>query len=218
MWDFMSTQRVDLDGYGKAPLLEDEEMQRLRPMTDPAGIMWFWISLIVGTLSDDGLIPGMATPTYGRVMDLCKAGRDAIRFVRASVIVQAPLPYTRTLALLVHINNMLNFVCLGMVMGCATGTALARENLHAHDAKATGNEWRQDMQTMAVTIIHCFVCPFMYQGILIMAFHLAQPFDHEDACMPFDVLLQRLEIDLRHGSMLLDRIPHFKRPAFKAAS
>lgn len=218
-WDRFEEFRVDLDG-NSVRLLENWEINMLRAMRDPPGIMWMWIANLIGKLSQDGLVPPMQTPTYGRIMNLCQRGHGGIRSVRTAVCVQAPLPYTHTLAVLVHFNNLLNAITFGMVFGCSLGTVLVRAGYHIHPARATGKETSQDMQMIGVTFLYCFFGPLMYQGLLLIGFHLAQPFDHEDTSVPLDVFLHRLEADLRDGNLMMARlpgiIPGFDLPSFKS--
>lgn len=215
---FEDNLRVDLDGKGSTRLLEAREIETLRTMRDPPGIMWMWIANLIGKMSQDGLVPPMQSPTYGRIMNLCQRGHGGIRSVRTAICVQAPLPYTHTLAILVHINNFLNAITFGLVFGTVLGTSLVRAGLY-HRAKATANETSEDLQMMGVTFLYCFFGPLMYQGLLMIGFHLAQPFDHEDTSVPLDVFLHRLEADLRDGNKLRDRLSGltgFQWPSFKS--
>jgi hypothetical protein len=214
MWKDIHDRNVNLDGT-RAPLLTDEEATVVKKTRDPSGIMWMWIGALVGKLAQDGFIPGMATPTYGRIMNLCQSGHGGIRDVRAAVTVQAPLPYTHTLAILVHLNGLLNALTMGLVCGVALGTFLVRNNIHMYDNKATGNETAQDAQGMLVTFLYTFFGPLLYQALLLIAMHLAQPFDNEDTSMPLDRLLLYLETDLKNGCELWNRLPEDERPCYK---
>merc|ERR1719472_361029 len=107
-------------------MLEEWEIEALKNTRDPPGIVWMWVAALIGRLAQDGWIPPMPTPTYGRIMNLCQSAHGGIRQVRAAISVQAPLTYTHMLATLVHINNLLNALTFGIVSGLSIGTSLMR--------------------------------------------------------------------------------------------
>lgn len=218
MWSLIHDKHVNLDGSGDVPLLSTEEIQVVKPTRDPSGMMWMWIGALIGKLAQNGYIPGMATPTYGRIMNLCQDGHGGIRDVRASITVQAPLPYTHTLSILVHINGLLNALTMGLVCGVGLGTFLIRHKIHIYENKATGNEAAQDVQGMLVTFLYTFFGPLLYQALLLISMHIAQPFDNEDTSMPLDRLLHSLEQDVKNGTELWLHLPADERPCFKQPS
>merc|ERR550539_439108 len=90
------------------------------------------------------------------------------------------------LATLVHINNLLNATTLGIVSGLALGVALMRlgllKSLPGHTSQdVSAKETAQDEQTMLITFLYCFFGPLLYQGLLLISLHLAQPFDIPDS-------------------------------------
>merc|ERR1719301_497278 len=113
-------------------MLEQWEIEALKKTRDPPGIMWMWVAALIGRLAQDGWIPPMASPTYGRIMNLCQSAHGGIRQVRAAISVQAPLTYTHMLATLVHINNLLNAITFGLVSGLAIGTCLQAVGKHPY--------------------------------------------------------------------------------------
>merc|ERR1719247_2320372 len=112
-----------IDSTESTMLLTSGEADDLKSTRDPPGMMWIWVAALMGRLAQDGFIPPMASPTYGRIMNLAQNAHGGIRSVRASISVQAPLTYTHMLATLVHTNNLLNAVTFGIVSGLAMGTA-----------------------------------------------------------------------------------------------
>merc|ERR1719310_530368 len=82
------------------------------------------------------------------------------------------------------------------------------------DAPVSNLHVMQDWQNMAVTFLYCFFGPLIYQSLLLISMHLAQPFDSEEAKIPLDRLLLQLEIDMCNGRDLVEHLP-FERPAFK---
>lgn len=215
MWQKLHKKVAHIERGGNTLLLEDWEVNVLRLTRDPPGMMWMWVAALIGRLAQDGWIPPMASPTYGRIMNLCQAAHGGIRQVRAAISVQAPLTYTHMLATLVHINNLLNAVTFGVVSGVAVGTALMAHEMHIYTSRnASSRESTQDWQNMVVTFMYCFFGPLLYQALLLISMHLAQPFGSEDAKIPLDRLLHQLEVDMCNGRDLVDHM-EFEKPAFK---
>eukprot|EP00440_Ansanella_granifera_P040243 gb/GFBE01043649.1/.p1 GENE.gb/GFBE01043649.1/~~gb/GFBE01043649.1/.p1 ORF type:complete len:138 (+),score=12.30 gb/GFBE01043649.1/:1-414(+) len=79
---------------------------------------------MIGRLAQDGWIPPMATPTYGRIMNLCQSNHAGIRAVRVSICVQTPWNYAQCLASLELINNALNAIIIGLVSAVVMATSV----------------------------------------------------------------------------------------------
>jgi len=215
MYEKLNKKLARIDITGNTVLLTESEISALRNTRDPPGMMWMWVAAYIGRLAQDGLIPPMASPTYGRIMSLCEVAHGGIRNVHGSISVQAPLTYTHMLATLVHINNLLCALTLGVVSGVAIGTALMAHDMHLYTRRdASWTESTRDWQTLLVTFLYCTIGPCLYQALLIIAMHLAQPFDTEDAKIPFDRLLHSLEVDMCNGRDLVEYMP-FQKPHFK---
>jgi predicted membrane chloride channel (bestrophin family) len=220
MWLAISQKTAPLGrGCEKSsmPLLTDSEITFLRTMRDPPGIMFMWIAALIGNLAQEGWIPAMPTPTYGRIMNLCQDGHAGIRGVRESISVQAPLNYTHMLATLVHLNNLLNAITLGIVAGLSIGTVLVAHGVHiypaqrSHDTMLRNSE--KDLQNLVVTIFYCTLGPILYQAMLVIAMQIAQPFKSEDDRAPLHRLLHQLEVDMVSGRTANMNVP-FVRPDF----
>jgi len=226
MWEKMAKKVAHIDRSGKTPMLEANEIEALKITRDPPGMMWMWVAALIGRLAQDGWIPPMPTPTYGRVMNLCQSAHAGIRQVRGNISMQAPLTYCHMLATLVHINNLLNAFTLGVVSGLGIATTMIAHGWHWYGrdvvlgksaeraVDASTRESEQDLQTMLVTFLYCFFGPLLFQALLMISMQLAQPFESEDAKMPMHRLLHMLEIDMCNGRDLVDHMP-FERPAFK---
>jgi len=215
MWQKLGAKIAYIDRSGTTLLLDQRECNVLKTTRDPPGMMWMWVGAYVGRLAQDGWIPPMASPTYGRIMNLCQSAHGGIRQVRAAISVQAPLTYTHMLATLVHINNLLNAATIGVVPGITIGTAIIAHNMHFYTGvDASMRQSTQDWQNMVVTFMYCFFGPLLYQALLLISMHLAQPFDSEDARIPMDRLLHALEVDLCNGRDLVDHMD-FEKPFFK---
>merc|ERR1719321_2260004 len=101
-------------------------MQTMQKVSDRAGLCWVWVASLLGRLAQDGDIPPMASPTYGRLITLAQVVNDGIRKVRVSVAVQSPFVYVHTLAMLVHINNIFCAISFGSVLGTGIASIFAR--------------------------------------------------------------------------------------------
>jgi predicted membrane chloride channel (bestrophin family) len=217
MWLQLSRKVARIDRSNQTMLLQQHEENTLRLTRDPPGMMWMWVAALIGRISQDGWIPPMASPTYGRIMNICQSAHGGIRQVRAAISVQAPLTYTHMLATLVHINNLLNAITFGIVSGVAIGATLIRTGHHFYTPNndPSRREIAQDWQNFGVTFLYCFFGPLLYQALLLISMHLAQPFDSEDAKIPMDRLLHQLEIDMCNGRDVVDHMA-FEKPFFKA--
>lgn len=222
MWDRIGRKKARLDRTGTTAVLTAGEINVLRLAHDPPHILWTWVGVLLGGLAQDGWIPPMNSPTYGRIMNICQNAHAHIREVKLCINVQAPLSYCHTLSTLVHINNLLSALTMGIVSGLAIGTALLANDIHFHDslplaqkhAHASMRESDQDWQNLAVTGIYCFFGPLLYQALLMISMFLAQPFQSEDAEIPMKTLLYQLEVDLCDSRDSV-RLMGFKMPFFK---
>jgi len=222
MWERISQKNARIDPTGQTKILNEREIEVLKTVHDPSHILWTWIGVLLGGLAQDGWIPPMNSPTYGRIMNICQNAHAAIREVKLSITVQAPLTYCHSLALLVHINNLLMATTMGIVSGLAVGTALLARDVHIHkllfgrdvpEHDASLRESDQDWQNLAITGIYCFFGPVLYQGLLMIAMYLAQPFQ-SDGEVPIKKFLYEVEVDLCDSRESVKTMG-FKMPFFK---
>jgi hypothetical protein len=197
-----------------------EELESLHEASDPPGNLWMWIGSRLGNLAEEGVIPGLATPTYGRLLGISLDGFNAIRSVRTSISVQAPFIYVQMLSSLVHINNIVNAVSFGLTWGASIGTMLVYWHVHiftplASDAKATEGQASRDTQSLLVSFVFSCFGPFVYQALLEVSIAIAQPFSNKDAVVPTARIIHLLERDLHDGLRMAKQIswtqPHFKK-------
>jgi len=217
MWQNMREKTARVDPTGQQRMLEDWEIDALKTTRDPPSMVWMWCAALIGRLAQDGWIPPMPSPTYGRVMNLCQQAHAGIREVRAAISVQSPFPYTHALATLVQINNLLNAVTFGIVSGLAISTYLTFHGFHIHGhgfQHAKQSDTHQDLQSMVVTFMYCSLGPLLYQALIIISMQLAQPFDHDEAWIPMDRLADQLEVDMCNGRDITEKMA-FEKPAFK---
>jgi hypothetical protein len=217
MWEELTLQSKG-DAKGIQPKVDHDELKVLTTVSDPAGVMWNWISSLVARMAEDGEIPGMATPTYGRIMNLCQDAHDGIRHVRSSISVRAPFVYVHMLASLVHINNLLNAVSLGLVFGVAISGRLLHAGHHPlYQNRVRGNQVERDESFCVVTIIVCSLGPLFYQAITEISIALSQPFSSKFGQIPTERILHTLEEVLGDGKIVSRNLPHWERPRFKPA-
>merc|ERR1719265_666027 len=108
LWDYLAS------GTSSYARVDSEERKLLELVDDKSGMMWIWVASHLGHMAADGDVPPMASPTYGRLMNLVQAAQDGHRECRIAVVVQMPLVYLHTLAFLVHINSLLFAVITGI--------------------------------------------------------------------------------------------------------
>lgn len=194
------------------------EFETLRQASDPSGVLWMWMGSLIGHMAEEGHIPGLASPTYGRIAGLTIDGFNAIRDVRTSITVQAPYIYVQMLSSLVHINNIVNAVSFGMTWGASMGTLLVylgvRYPAAGSNVEATNKEATADMQTLLVSFFFSCFGPFIYHALLEVSIALAQPFSTKDAVVPTHRILRKLEIDLL-DTMRLSKKISWEQPRFK---
>merc|ERR1719424_509283 len=222
MWKRISEKHARIDPKGELKVPNEREIAVLKTVRDPTHILWTWVGVLLGGLAQDGWIPPMNSPTYGRIMNICQNAHAAIREVKLSITVQAPLTYCHSLALLVHINNLMMATTMGIVSGLAVGTALLARDVHIHkllfgrdvpEHDASLRESDQDWQNLAITGIYCFFGPVLYQGLLMIAMYLAQPFQ-SDGEVPIKKFLYEVEVDLCDSRESV-KMMGFKMPFFK---
>merc|ERR1740121_2635446 len=137
-------------------ILTKAEADMLKSCQDPAGMVWIWVASLVGRMSQDGWIPPMASPTYGRIMNLVQYAHGGIRTVKLAVIVQAPFLYVHVLAAVVHVNNIFNAIGFGIIMGSTIGTAL---QLRAKGHAATTHDIVLDMENLVISFVISMIGP-----------------------------------------------------------
>lgn len=200
---------------GNSPHLLPCEVPILKRVKDPAGAMWTWISSLLGRMAQDGEIPGMPTPTYGRIMNIAQDAHNGIRHVRSAISVRTPYVYVQMLASLVLMNNIMNAINLGIVLGIAVSGFLIRHGLHYFKQHVTGNEVERDVQFFFVTAIICAMGPILYQALIEISVCLAQPFATKFGRIPIGRLLLCLEEDLKDGKNSTQGIFKWARACFK---
>mmetsp|Transcript_7951 Transcript_7951/g.17173 ORF Transcript_7951/g.17173 Transcript_7951/m.17173 type:complete len:427 (+) Transcript_7951:83-1363(+) len=207
-------------------IMHEEEAEQLKEVEDPAGLLWLWVGSLIGRLAQDGLIPGMPTPTYGRIMNLAQQAQEGLREVRVTVAVQTPFMYVHTLSTVVHINNILAALSLGMTVGASLGVLLMATHHHLYPASAAPDRpVSLALENMSIATITCFVGPLLYQAFLIIGISISAPFStvdgaksHAEASIPVTRILKELHTDLVDGARMAAALPSWEPPCFKPKS
>jgi len=221
MWEDIGQRPVKL-GYtdDATAVLDKDEIKLLRQTRDPPSVIWTWIAAAIGRLAQDGFVPAMPTPTYGRIMNLCERAHGGIREVRAAICVQTPWNYVQCLSALVHLNNAISAVILGTVGGLVMSLWFQRNHMFFkyRGTPATIQELEEHVEQLWCAMLYCFVGPIVYQALLLIGISLAQPFRDEHAKIPMEQFLFHLEDDMCDGVALVKKLKDtqgFQPPAFK---
>merc|ERR1719291_478789 len=200
-------------------VLEDEEIEIIKKMGDPASMMWIWVASYIGRMAMDGWIPPMQSPTYGLIILCVEKAQSAIRSVRQSVLVQAPFIYVHLLSSLVHVNNMVNGVSFGIVLGAFIGTCLQYHGVSGvYSTNSKEKDLVSDFENLIISFFICVVGPFLYHVILEVCICISQPFASEDSQIPTDRLMQRLQKDLVDARFMASSLPSWEAPTFTGSA
>jgi hypothetical protein len=219
VWDFL--RDIDNEEVEKPVLLagmsgvEAAEEKILRSCTDPCNALWVWVVSVIASLSQDGDVPPMASPTYNALINLSERARVGIRTVRSSASIQAPYIYVQALATLVHVNNAISATSFGMTWGSSLGTTLAAFKAF-HLERSTGTEVARDLQNVIISFFLASFGPFLYLALLEVAIAIAQPYNTKEGEVPAKRLLEKLEHDLIDGKAMAKVLPKkWPKPQFK---
>merc|ERR1740121_2062267 len=197
-------------------ILTKAEADRLKTCEDPADMVWIWVASLVCRISQDGWIPPMASPTYGRIMNLVQAAHGGIRTVKLAIIVQAPFLYVHMLATLVHVNNIFNALSFGIVLGSTIGTGLQWSGQGSRRHVAYSSDVISDVENLVISFVISLIGPFLYQILLEVSLCIAQPFARDEGRIPTDRLLESLQRDLSDAVRIGTAPPSWEPPFLKA--
>jgi len=186
MWSGLEQIRPHLINPGeKEMLLQHKECYAL---------LWTWVASLIGRMSENGEIPPMASPTYGRIIEIVEMAYGSIRDVRVMHLVKAPFIYVHTLAILVHVNNILNSISFGIVLGMTSQVILGKD----------GGKHRHDLPRLLIGLVVQFfismVAPFLYLALLEVCVCVSQPFTYQDTKIPSLTLIRALEDDIANAT------------------
>mmetsp|Transcript_37502 Transcript_37502/g.72148 ORF Transcript_37502/g.72148 Transcript_37502/m.72148 type:complete len:256 (-) Transcript_37502:87-854(-) len=189
-------------------LVQTREKQRLLRHPESYALLWTWVASLIGRMSQDGEIPPMASPTYGRIIEIVEMAYGSIREVRTLDLVKAPFVYVHTLAVLVHVNHILNAISFGLMMGMTTKAAMgkAENNLQ--------NNLPQLLSSLFMQFCMNMVAPFLYLALLDVCVCISQPFTYVEGKIPALKFIRNLEEDIINAAVMADNTK-WEKPRFK---
>jgi len=195
-----------------------EERALLEDSHDPACHFWMLVASLLGRMAQDGDIPCMSSPTYGRIVSLAQDAQDAMKAVREVGQVKMPYVYTHTLAVIVHLNNLLCALSFGLTLGACMGSVMAHTDggLHFHSGEPHPHHLLvQDVQDVMVQFFQCFLSPVLCMAFLEIGVSLSTPLSGKQARIPAKRLFDELLEDLENGNKIAASPPLWKKPSFK---
>lgn len=183
-----------------------EERRLLEGMDNFPGLMWVWVGSLLGRMAQDGEIPHMGSDAYGRLVGLVQEAQAGMLLVRDSGTMQMHLVYMHAVSVVVHLNNALSAVSLGLALGACAGSAVSRAGQQLEAPVAI------------VTLLRCLLLPLAFLASLEVGVSLNQPFTSESSSIPVERFLRRLEGDLQDCSRIVAEPPSWRRPQFQGTA
>jgi len=189
-------------------LVLPQEKTKLMEHKESYALLWTWVASLIGRMSQDGEIPPMASPTYGRILNIVQEAYGSIRNVRALQMIKAPFIYIHTLAILVHVNNILNAISFGIVLGITLGGTFMADTRKTSLAN----------MHLSLLMQFCFsmVAPILYLALLDVSVCISQPFTYHDAKIPAIKFIRCLEVDIQKAASMGNSPPLWEKPCFKS--
>jgi len=198
--------------------VSEKEQMLLKGTNDTPGQLWTWIGSLIGRMAMDGEVPPMASPTYGRIINLCQIAQDQIRVIRAAMFVKTPFLYVHTLASLVHVTNFLFAVALGLVLGTSLEGIQKYYQSYWYPEGFVDTKLKrpaEEGQTIIIELLKCVLAPMLYQAFFMLGCSVSCPFANADSSIPVNRMLAHLRDDLLDAEVLANSPPHWEAPAFK---
>mmetsp|Transcript_155581 Transcript_155581/g.290348 ORF Transcript_155581/g.290348 Transcript_155581/m.290348 type:complete len:426 (+) Transcript_155581:53-1330(+) len=187
---------------------------------DNTACMWLWISTLIGRCAADGQIPPMASPTYGRIMNLANSAQTGLRAVKTAVVVQMPFVYVHLLSVLVHVTCILQAINLGLSMG-VSWHAIRKYWKHYYGPGSDGLPDSQivpltaHVQTICVDGFKGILGPLLYQAFFDIGVTISSPFSYPGAGVPVERMIDNLEKELDCYNQLAEKPPFWDPPSFQ---
>mmetsp|Transcript_6726 Transcript_6726/g.12539 ORF Transcript_6726/g.12539 Transcript_6726/m.12539 type:complete len:408 (+) Transcript_6726:100-1323(+) len=189
-------------------LVLPEEKKLLCQYTESYALIWTWMASLIGRMAEDGEIPPMPSPTYGRIIDIINRAYNSIRDVRSMHRIKAPFIYVNTLAVLVHFNTVLNSLSFGLILGMTMQVAFGNYD----------GEFKNKLPRLVASLFMQFcismVGPLLYLCLLEVCVCISQPFTFLDSKIPSQPLILSLEEDLANAELMADNTK-WPKPCFK---
>lgn len=181
-------------------LITIREEQELRGI--PAGdgqsnrssaVLTWMCSLLREIHKDNAVSP----PLYARLMLNANDADDKIALAKVMSTVQMPFMYTHMLTILVHANNILGAITMGLTMGTSIGELFQKQE--EFDDRSPRRDIYTSFQMIAASLIISTFQPAIYQAFLQIAATLCYPFGRHGepwAHIPVFKLVEDLEEQL----------------------
>jgi len=188
-------------------LIEAHEKPMLSRQKESYALLWTWVASLVGRMAQDGEIPPMASPTYGRILNIVQRAYGSIRDVRALHLVKVPFIYIHTLAVLVHVNNFLNAIAFGLVCGIIS--------VAFRTDKPGDSAVLKSITSLFMQFCFSMLAPTLYLALLDVSVCVAQPFTYQDAKIPAARFRVGMEDDLKNANFIANNPASWDKPFFK---
>merc|ERR1719388_692035 len=190
--------------------MQHEEMVILNSCTEPrnrASLIWSWIGVLIGQTFSDLNQKGQP-PVAAQLTKLALSAMCALSQVKTSVSYQIPLSYVHTVAILVHVNNILLAVLTGVATATQAQRAVESDSALEGDAsRAVKQDFARSVQRMIVYTFSLIVNPLIYQAFLHIGTCLNDPFSGRGTGFPIHEFVDELEDTLMEIELLGEQNP-----------
>mmetsp|Transcript_132074 Transcript_132074/g.257364 ORF Transcript_132074/g.257364 Transcript_132074/m.257364 type:complete len:430 (-) Transcript_132074:23-1312(-) len=192
-------------------LFVPKEKTVLMQHQDSYALLWTWVASLIGRMAQDGDIPPMTSPTYGKLLTTIQQAYGCIRDTRGVLLIKSPFIFIHTLGVLVHTNNVLNAICFGLVLCASTTASLGASSLELADRKVRAKIYARLIMQLLVSMLG----PVLYLAIFNVSVCVNQPFIYQEAKIPALRFLKFAELDLAGAAAIGNNPPSWGRPHFK---
>ena len=133
---------------------------------------------------------------------------------------QIPYLYTHTLSAIVHVNNILCAISMGLTLGSCLGALLtsldSRLTLYGIESRPVLSA-SATLQILLIQCLKCFCAPLVYQACLEIALSLCAPFgpNCDEAEIPGERMVKHCAAECAANFELATKPPHWSAPSFK---
>lgn len=196
--------------------MKDDEMVILNNSPEKrnrASMIWSWIGVLVGQTFSDLNQKGHQ-PVAAQLTKLALSAMCALSNVKTSVSYQIPLSYVHTVAILVHTNNILLSVLVGVATASQAQRAVDSDSALEGDAsRGDKKDFARSIQRMIVYSFSLFVNPLIYQAFLHIGTCLNDPFSETGSAFPIHEFVDELEETLTEIEILGNQQPNTAIPS-----
>jgi len=122
-------------------------------------------------------------------------------------LIKAPFIYVHTLAILVHMNHILNATSFGLLMGITTQVLMGKADNKLSDLPRL-------VSSLFMAFCMSMVAPFLYLALLDVCVCISQPFTYVEGKIPALKFIRNLEEDIINAAVMADNTK-WEKPRFK---